>query len=136
MNNITYHQDEAINQGSLLALYNNAGWIAYTVKPNELERAIKNSHYVMIAKDNDKLVGLIRAVRDGMTIIYIQDILVHTDYKRKKIGTTLMLKMLERFKDVRQKVLLTEDNKETRSFYESLGFESCDKDHLVSFVKI
>lgn len=136
MNNITYHQDEAINQGSLLALYNNAGWIAYTVKPKELEIAIKNSHYVMIAKDNDKLVGLIRAVGDGMTIIYIQDILVHTDYKRKKIGTTLMLKMLERFKDVRQKVLLTEDNKETRSFYESLGFESCDKDHLVSFVKI
>ena len=44
-----------------------------------------------------------------------------------------MNEVLNKFKDVRQKVLLTDDNEETRLFYESLGFESCDKGKLVSY---
>jgi ribosomal protein S18 acetylase RimI-like enzyme len=75
-------------------------------------------------------------VGDGLTIIYIQDILVLKAYKRKGIGKKLMNRVLERFVSVRQKVLLTDDNEETRGFYESLGFESCDKGQLVSFVKL
>lgn len=47
-----------------------------------------------------------------------------------------MNKALKRFKNMRQKVLLTDDNEETRKFYESLGFESCDNGQLVSFIKL
>jgi ribosomal protein S18 acetylase RimI-like enzyme len=133
---ITYQVVQKIERDSLLDLYNNAGWTAYTDRPEELENAIKNSLYVLIAMDRDKLIGLIRIVGDGLTIVYIQDILVRKNYKRNNIGTKLMTQALERFKDVRQKVLLTDDNNETRGFYESLGFESCDKGSLVSFVKL
>ena len=81
-------------------------------------------------------MGLLRIVGDGNTIIYIQDILVLSNYKRKKIGSKMMEICLSKFSKVRQKVLLTDDTKETRKFYESLGFDSCDKGELVSFVKI
>ena len=47
-----------------------------------------------------------------------------------------MLNTLEKLKSLRQRVLLTDDNDETRGFYESLGFESCDRESLVSFVKL
>lgn len=125
-----------VERKALIGLYDDAGWTAYTKNPEELEKAIFNSQYVLIAKDNNKLVGLLRTVGDGTSIVYIQDILVHSDYKRNKIGTSLMQRTLEKFKHVRQLVLLTDDTAESRGFYESLGFESCDKGKLVSFVRM
>lgn len=136
MNPITYQQEKTISKTDLAHLYNDANWTAYTSNMENLENAISNSLYVLTARDKNQLVGLIRIVGDGCTIVYIQDILVLKVYKRKQIGSTLIRKALEAFKDVRQKVLLTDDNDETRGFYESLGFESCDKGKLVSFVKL
>ncbi len=135
MNGITYHEEKEINLNSLLELYNDAGWITYTNNIKELSIAIKNSLYVITARSNDKLVGLLRAVGDGKTILYIQDILVHSEYKRNRIGYTLMTKTLARYKNIRQKVLLTDENEETRGFYQALGFISCDKGKLVAFAK-
>jgi len=132
---ITYQEEKEIDSESLLELYNDAGWTAYTSNPEELSNAVERSLFVLTARDQNKLVGLIRVVGDGLTIAYIQDILVLQDYKRNKIGTALMTNTLDKFKNVRQKVLLTEDNDETRGFYEALGFESCDKGQLVAFAK-
>ena len=132
---ITYSERKAIAKNLLLELYTNAGWTAYTTHPEKLVMAIRNSQFVLSAWHQGKLVGLIRTIGDGSTITYIQDILVHTDFKRKKIGSTLMGKTIDRFQGVRQMVLLTDDNKESRGFYESLGFESCDRGKLVSFVR-
>lgn len=135
MTNITFQEEKEINRESLLDLYNNVSWIEYTNNPECLENAVKNSLYVLTARDQNKLVGLIRIVGDGLTIAYIQDILVLKEYKRKKIGTLLMTKALDKFKHVRQKVLLTDDTEEARGFYKSLGFKPCENGSLVSFVK-
>lgn len=80
-------------------------------------------------------MGLIRVFGDGQTILYIQDILVHPDYQDEKIGTCLMSNILQEYKDVRQKILLTEDAPDVRHFYEKFGFIFCDKGNLVSFYK-
>ena len=131
---IIFTEDHTGAEQGILDLYNNAGWKAYTREPARLMQAIRNSNYVLMAREGSKLVGLIRTVGDGTTITYIQDILVHSDYKRRGIGRQLMRRTLDKFAGVRQKVLLTEDNPETRGFYESLGFLSCDRGELVSFV--
>lgn len=132
---ISYKEHAKLNQQAVLDLYNEANWTAYTKDPDNLMRAINNSLYVLTAWEGDKLIGLIRLIGDGLTIIYIQDILVLKTYKRNKIGTTLVKKALDNYKNVRQTVLLTDDSSETRGFYENLGFESCDKGKLVSFAK-
>jgi len=135
MKEVIYKEEKLIDIASLLNLYNNAGWSNYTRDLVELEKAIRKSLYVLTAREDKKLVGLIRVVGDGLTIIYIQDILVLKSHKRQKIGSYLINKVLEKFQKVRHKVLLTDDNRETRGFYKSLGFESCVKHGLVSFVK-
>ena len=135
MSEITYIETTKVDRLSLFELYNDAGWSAYTKDINKLENAIKASLYVRIAIKDEKLIGLIRVIGDGLTIIYIQDILVLEKFRRMKIGTMLITKTLQKFKDVRQKVLLTDDNTNTRLFYESLGFDSCEKLGLVSFIK-
>ena len=135
MLNITYTEEKEFNDSSLENLYNDADWTTYTNNLTELRNAIHNSLFVLTAKADNKLIGLIRVVGDGVTIIYIQDILVLQKYKRNKIGSNLIKKVIEKFENVRQKVLLTDDTKEARGFYESLGFDSCDKGKLVAFTK-
>jgi len=136
MNSLNCSDNKDLKQEDLLKLYKDAKWLAYTNNPDLLQQAISNSLYVLTAWENGRLVGLIRLVGDGLTIVYIQDILVLKSHKRRKIGTTLLQKALEKYKNIRQKVLLTDDNEETRGFYEALGFTSCDKGQLVAFVKL
>lgn len=133
---ITYQTETSIPQSELLQLYKDANWTAYTKNPEQLEAAIQNSLYVLTARADNKLVGLIRVVGDGFTISYIQDILVLRAYQRQKIGTTLMERVLAQFQHIRQKVLLTDDRPTTRAFYEALGFAACDRGQLVAFVKL
>ena len=135
MGNVVYEKGTIPNEKDIESIYNDANWTTYTSDLPCLINAIKNSLLTVTAWDGSKLVGLIRIVGDGVTIIYIQDIIVLKSYKRKGIGTHLINIVFEEYKVVRQKVLLTDDTPETRGFYESLGFVSCDKGQLVSFVK-
>jgi len=135
LKNINYKDVKNIDKDELKALYENAGWIMYTKDLPKLIKAIEESLITISAWDEDKLVGLIRVVGDGHTIIYIQDILVLDSYKRSGIGSNLLNQILDKYSHVRQKVLLTNDSEETRGFYESNGFKSCDKGDVVAFVR-
>ena len=125
--------DKNINLKQLINLYQSVGWTSYTEKPELLQQAVHNSLYVLGAFDHDQLIGLIRVVGDGLTIIYIQDLLVLPAYQNKGIGSTLINKVRKEFRYVRQQVLLTMEEPETRAFYEKNGFSSCDQGELVAF---
>lgn len=132
---IHYKENYQIDKSDLEKLYSSVGWAAYTKNLEVLEKAINHSLQVISAWDEDELVGLIRVIGDGFTIIYIQDILVHPSYQDKKVGTELMTKVLNNYPEVRQKVLLTEDAPDVRHFYEKFGFTSCDKGGAVAFYR-
>ncbi len=106
----------------ILNLYSGVGWTAYTDDPDALKAGFQNSLLTLAAYDGDRLLGVIRTVGDGYTIVYIQDILVFPEYQRKGIGTALMKEVLERFKAVRQIVLTTDNTPKTIGFYEAQGF--------------
>lgn len=135
MDNITYKQINKFTEDEIKNLYQDAGWTSYTKDLPKLKEALESSLMVISAWDEEKLIGLIRVIGDGLIIIYIQDILVLNSYKRKRIGSKLLKYVLENYKDVRQKVLLTDDGEETRGFYEANGFISCDKGETVAFAK-
>ena len=134
--NIAFEESSYINKEELYALYNDAGWTLYTNDIDRLKDAVANSLQTITARSDGKLIGLIRCVGDGKTIIYIQDILVLSSHKRCGIGTRLVDLVLKKFHDVRQIVLLTDDVEEAKEFYRSLGFSEAGNMKLVCFVKI
>lgn len=83
-----------------------------------------NSNYVVSAWDGGALVGLARALSDDVAIFYLQDILVHPDYRRQGIGQQLLQACLSRYAHVRAKVLLTDNEERQRDFYEKVGFRN------------
>lgn len=133
--NLIFRHDKDIPMEDLLNLYLDAGWSAYTRDSDLLKRALAQSLEVITAWEDERLVGLVRCVGDGLTILYVQDILVLEEYQNKGVATRLLEKVLLKYKDVRQKVLLTEDAPDVRYFYEKNGFSSCDQGTLVAFAR-
>ncbi len=91
------------------------------------------------AWDGGELVGLVRVVSDGHTIMYLQDILIHPEHQRRGLGRALAERVLERYAHVRQKVLLTDDRPEQHAFYEALGFSNVaglEETRLNAYVRI
>ena len=120
---------------SIMNLYGDVSWTAYTSNPSKLEQAIINSLKVWTAWDDDLLVGLARVVGDSSTIIYIQDILVLQAYQKIGIGSQLLKIILDEYKDLRQIILLTYDTDKTIKFYEKNGFTKVSKYKSVAFMK-
>lgn len=119
---IDYRLDAKLDPSALIDLYDSVQWTEYTKDPQRLTAAVAASLAVLTAYDGQKLVGLARLVGDGLTIIYLQDILVAPNYQRRGIGRQLMQRLLAPFADVRQKVLMTDNEPGQIAFYESLGF--------------
>jgi len=111
-----------IASDELVALYEAVGWSAYTNAPRVLHAAIAGSSYVVAARRGQRLIGLARAISDDATICYLQDVLVLPEEQRNGVGRALVEAVLDRYRTVRQKVLLTDDEPGQRAFYEALGY--------------
>lgn len=112
----TYKEDE------IQTLYAAVGWTAYTEDLPALERGFQNSLLVLAAYEDGELIGLIRAVGDGATVVFVQDLLVAPQKQRQGVGTALLKAVLDRYSNVRQLLLITDDTPKTIAFYKSLGF--------------
>ncbi len=108
---IVFQEGVPHDEAQILALYQEVGWTLYTRKPEKLLAGLRRSD-VLAAYDQERLVGLIRAVTDGETILYIQDLLVLPNYQRQNIARTLL---------------------ESMSFYEACGFKQVGKTGGVAY---
>ena len=124
------------NENEILELYSSVGWTAYTDHPDSLRRGFENSLVILGVYTENDLVGILRAVGDGETIIFIQDILVHPDYQRRGLGTALLKEALSRYSHVRQIQLATDNTEKTKAFYRSCGFRELSEIGCCSFMKI
>ena len=122
-------------EAEIRQLYAEVGWTAYTENMPVLEQGYKNSLLVLAAYENDKLLGIIRVVGDGFTIVFIQDILVFPGEQRKGVGTALLKAVLDRYSDVRQIELTTDNTPSTVAFYKSSGFSEFSEIGCCGFMR-
>lgn len=120
----------------ILDLYEAVGWTNYTARPERLRAGYACSLAVWGAFAGDRLVGVVRVVGDGATIVFVQDLIVAPSHQRMGIGTQLMRAVMNRFSDVYQMELLTDDGSDACALYESLGFVRGDEMGCVSYVRV
>jgi ribosomal protein S18 acetylase RimI-like enzyme len=112
-------------QAELVSLYASVQWTSYTRDPEALERAVRQSSFVVCARSDDgELLGLARAVSDDVSVCYVQDVLVRPEAHRQGVGRSLMRAVLTRYAHVMQQVLLTDDGEAQQAFYRSLGLHN------------
>ncbi|WP_317229603.1 GNAT family N-acetyltransferase [Clavibacter sp. MX14-G9D] len=131
--------EEVPARDELLDLYGAVGWSAYTRDPERLARALAGSDLVATARDDDgRLVGLVRTVGDGVSICYLQDLLVHPGSQRGGIGRALVEHVRDRAAAGVLIVLTTdaggtEDGGRSHPFYRALGFAPHGEQGLAAF---
>ena len=121
---ITIRKQEIVKLEDVLHLYQAVGWTNYTNQPQMLEQALSHSLATYLARDGEKIVGLVRLIGDGFSSVFVQDLLVLPSYQRQGIGSFLMKQALADYKDAYQVQLATEETEKTLGFYRSLGFET------------
>ena len=126
----------AYNEEEILSLYKSVGWTAYTEQPDVLRQGVENSMLILAAYDAEKLLGIIRAVGDGATIVFVQDILGFPEYQRRGVGTALLQAVLNRYDNVRQIELATDNTEKTVAFYKSMGFTEMSEIGCCGFMRI
>lgn len=131
------YKNLVIDENQIRNLYLENKWYAYTNDFESLIKGIKNSTDVIGAYDGDLLIGLIRTISDRATICHIQDILLLDSHKHKGIGTKLITMIFDKYKDVRQVILVTDINDDrSNQFYKKLGMvEYKDRDCIGYIVK-
>lgn len=121
-NSIIIKEYTMYNENEIVSIYQAVGWTNYTRHPAMLRKAFDKSLKILGVYDKDKLIGIIRIVGDGASILYIQDILIVPEYQHQGVGTLLLHKIQELYPDVYQKVAITDSQENTGSFYRSVGF--------------
>ena len=110
------------DEADILWLYGSVGWTAYTASPETLRQGFAHSLLVLAAWEDGELLGILRAVGDGYTIVWIQDLLVFPAHQRRGVGSALLRAALDRYQNVRQIQLATDSTPKTAAFYKSMGF--------------
>lgn len=124
------------NETEILSLYASVGWRAYTQQPELLRKGFENSLLTLAAYDGERLLGIVRTVGDGYTVVFVQDLLVRPEFQRRGIGSALLRAVLDRFCQVRQIQLAADDTLETVAFYKSLGFRELSDIGCRGFMKL
>jgi GNAT superfamily N-acetyltransferase len=87
--------------------------------PSEVEIAFRNSSVRCFVLDHERLVGVGRAVSDGVFYAIIFDVVVHPEYRGRGIGTEIMKRLIASA-HTKRVLLYAAPGKEP--FYRKLGF--------------
>jgi len=88
--------------------------------PEKLVIAMKNFDTVYSARDENKLIGLICAMDDGIMNAYVHYLLVDPEYHGKTIGRTLVKMVKQKYKDFLRIAVIAYNDE--MLFYENCGF--------------
>lgn len=127
--NITYKTCRIFPPAQLESLFLSVKW-ASGAYPRRLTEAISRCGAVFSAWEAQKLVGLAAAMDDGNMNAYIPYVLVRPEYQGCGIGTELMHKMLEHYKNYLRIALMAVNDQV--HFYNRLGFTAAE-DKTVMF---
>lgn len=109
-----------------MELRRQVGWREFPL--DQAETGLKNSYFVLCARDGGKAIGMVRLLWDGGYTAYLADVAVDPEYQGMGIGKIFVETCIEKLKGdlkpgYRVKVnLIAAKGKEP--FYEKFGFES------------
>lgn len=110
---------------AVLALYRHAGWWQTDENPKYLEtvkKIVSDTYCFVIALADGRIIGMGRAISDGASDAYIQDVAVHSDFRRRGIGRAIIGKLVEHLRENRIQWIGLISEPGYEKFYESLGF--------------
>ena len=109
----------------VVCLYKSAGWWEeHYVAEAFIPGMVSNSTCFVGAFDNDRMIGMGRAVSDNVSDAYIQDIVVLDEYRRRGIGGEIVKVLIRELKAKGIDWIGLIGEPGTEQFYTRFGFET------------
>ncbi|WP_155286926.1 GNAT family N-acetyltransferase [Lacticaseibacillus zhaodongensis] len=121
---IRYNFENGLTIHEIKALYGAVGFDEYLKNVAETAEGLANST-IMTARDDDRLVGLIRGVSDMHTILFIDDLLVLPEYSEDGVEEELLKQFTDYFKQIDRIVALGRTDNVTK-LLKKAGFAAND----------
>lgn len=122
---IRYRQVRRLAVATVVELYQAGGW--WQESPawrRQIPAMIKGSLLFVIAQDADhRVIGMGRAISDGVSDAYIQDVVVRREFRGRGVGAGIIRTLTELLKarEIGWIGLVAEPG--TTAFYERLGYK-------------
>jgi len=113
------HNCDSINWDELSNLYKIAP--LGDKKSNDLKTIFTNSMFTCFVYSDETLIGVGRALADGIDCSYICDVAIHPDYQSKGIGKDVVNTLIKLSENHNKIILYSNPGKE--GFYSKLGFD-------------
>ena len=112
------------NARQIKNLYKEAGWWEENdnTDPDLIDKILQGSFCFAVASINNNVIGMGRAISDGASDAYIQDVVVSNDFRGKGIAVLIMDELIDflKSKNINWIALISEPK--AASFYERYGF--------------
>lgn len=107
----------------IVELYKAGGWWQETAENRAvIPRMIRGSFCFMLARSGGQTIGMGRAISDGASDAYIQDVVVLAAFRKHGIGRELVRRLTQVCRDARLGWIGLIAEPGTSAFYEGLGY--------------
>lgn len=121
------HAERPISAEQLRRLYDHAGW--WPNRTLDGIAAVLDSGPAVGAWDGDSLIGFARAVDDTKFRAYVEDVVVHADYRRCGVASSLISRLLDELRHFETISLFC--NPAIAGLYEARGFQRLSNPDVV-----
>ena len=106
----------------IITIYRAQGWWRRGDSPAMLRRLISGSYLFAVAELDGRVIGMARAISDGVSDAYIQDVAVLKEFRSAGAGSGLVRALLKGLKSggIKWVGLIAQDD--SHPFYGPLGF--------------
>jgi GNAT superfamily N-acetyltransferase len=126
---ITYRLGQEITAAQLIDLFRSSGIKRPLEQPERISNMIKHCDILYTAWDNDKLVGVARAISDFSYCCYLSDLAVAKSHQQQGIGEALIQHVRDHLGDEVSLILLSAPS--AMDYYPKVGFELANNAFLI-----
>jgi ribosomal protein S18 acetylase RimI-like enzyme len=116
---------DAWDLDAIADLYRAGGWWKEEWNPTGLPSLIRGSFAFAVAVESStgRTVGMGRVISDGVSDGYVQDLVVHPNYRDRDIGTMILSALLKECTSAGVTWIALIAEPETEAFYAMSGFQ-------------
>jgi len=109
----------------IICLYQTAGWWTGQAHENTelIRRIVTGSNCFVLACEGNEIIGMGRAISDGISDAYIQDVTVLPEFRGQGVGTGIVQEILKQLRADGLQWIGLIAGRHSHPFYRKMGFE-------------
>lgn len=126
---ITYKLNHPLNVDEVIRVFDTSGINRPTKDGNRIARMLKNSNLLLSAWDEERLIGVCRALTDFSYCCFLSDLAVERSYQHRGIGKELIARLRAELGE--EVSLIIQAAAPSMSYYPRLGFEKMENGFVI-----